>query len=312
MNFLSFLTTPFDQIATKNKTICFKGKKDSYPLLFFSLLFRQLKQTCSHPVQVLSHDIGIALIKSSLATSFLGQASLYWLKNIAAYKPKQKKELVSFLKHYSGLNGAVFFVDETIVCAKKDFGCMIDIPEKIDETSFRSLCSFLGHKSIAGHARLLFEKNKAITIDEACLLIQYAVVNGRYMNRFVDVWMDKIVAPEHSLSTLSSAFFSKDTQRFFSVWSQMEADYSPQFWIVFWSEQLWRAFNFVEYANKGQILEAKRIGFRLPYNVKNYLWQKLDLTRLKDLHDLLYKVDYSLKNGGKPFSLELLYFQYFS
>jgi hypothetical protein len=142
--------------------------------------------------------------------------------------------------------------------------------------------------------------------------MQYMRLAGRGIDEFLKHWVDKIIAPEHSLLILSSHFFAREKQQFFMLWKSMEQDYAPQFWISFWSEQLWRAYNFVEQSDKRNYSEAKRVSFRLPHNFTQRLWTNASLVELRNAHDFLYSVDGSLKHGGAATSLELLYTNFFT
>ncbi|MCK5632575.1 hypothetical protein KAH94_02420 [bacterium] len=294
------------------KTICFKGLREKYPLLFFSIFFKQIKKQGMVSVEtVKTPQEEPTSIFAKLSTSFLGNTSLYWLKNISEFKPKKSKQILDFLKIYSGPNNAVFFVDESALCKIKDFQLTVLLPEKIDQKAFEALAIFFEKSMTKIKSSQIFKKVRAVSLDDACLLMEYAQLSGRSVDDFTATWLNKIVEPEYSLIELSKQFFARDTKKFFSLWSTMSKDYSVQFWTVFWSEQLWRAYNFIEQSNKRQFLEAKRISFRLPFNFTKQLWRYTDKDELRKAHDFIYSVDCSQKNGGASFSLELFYTRFF-
>jgi len=310
MDFQSFLKTEPHELFQRRETICFRGLGQGYPLLFFFELFKHVGDAqveVARPAEENSADSF-----ARLSTSFLGQTSFYWLKNISSLKGKKGKQLLTFLKSYQGPHGVAFFIDAVTGGSAKDYSVCIDIPEKIDQKTFVQLADFLGQTVTAPQVAALFKAVGAISLDTACLLLQYLQVTGRVANDFMKNWLHKIAEPEHSLTALSKSFFTRDARTFFAQWAQMGDAYPPQFWISFWSEQLWRAYNFVEQSRAHNFPEAKRVSFRLPYNFTQRLWRETRLPELRAAHDFLYSVDYSLKNGGAPFSLELFYFNFFT
>lgn len=315
MNLLTFVkdcTTP--DFFERYKTVCLRSRGVP-PLLFFSRLFKKMKTDVDLSVETICLDAtDPASVMAKLSTSFLGNSSLYWLKSLSDLKTKKRKQLFSFLKTYNGPNSAAFFIDETITCTAKDFQLIVDVPERVDQKFFMQLAQSLnggGEKLREESVVRVFKKTKTVGLDNACVLAQYLRLAGRGADEFMEHWLDKIVAPEYSLSELSTVFFSRDTKAFFTLWKKMGQGYSAQFWISFWSEQLWRACNFVQQSKNRQFIEAKRISFRLPYNFTQRLWRDANVLEFRSAHKFLYSVDYSLKNGGSDFSLELFYTKFF-
>lgn len=297
-------------------TICFRVQSDVQPLLFFSSMISMIKKTSERSVEsVCLVETDTSMVMAKMATSFLGLTSVYWFKNITALKPKKSKELVDYLKTYTGPHCILFVLDETIVCPANCFSLTISVPTLIGTKECLALCEFMygvDEKIRPDVVHHLFKKVRQVSLDNACLLLQYMRLAGRGADEFLQQWSHKIVAPEHSLVQLSSSFFAKDKQQFFLLWQQMGQDYSAQFWISFWSEQMWRAYNFVEQSRKQNYAEAKRVSFRLPNNFIQKLWAQTQLDELRNAHDFLYLLDCSLKNGGAETSLELFYTNFFT
>lgn len=317
MDFFTFLKdcqTP--HFFDRYKTICFRVRSEANPLLFFSYFVNKLKKQVDCPVEsICLLETDTAIVMSKLATSFLGQVSLFWFKNIAALKPKKSKELVDYLKTYDGPNCVIFSLDETIASSSKDFNLTITIPDQLGQKEFAAVFEFFQgqeEKIRPDLVQQLFKKVKTLNLEGACLLMHYMRLAGRGADEFLKHWTDKIIAPEHSLLMLSSHFFAREKQQFFSLWNEMEQEYAPQFWISFWSEQLWRAYNFVDQSHKRQYAEAKRVSYRLPHNFTQKLWAHADLIELRNAHDFLYVLDCSLKNGGQATFLDLFYTNFFT
>lgn len=317
MEFLSFLQTcQSSSFFEHHKTVCLRMHSEALPLLFLSTCMNKIKKSIEYPVESVSlTQTEGALVIAKLATSFLGNVSVYWLKDIGALKPKKSKELLDFLKTYDGPNAVVCVVDETVPCNASDFQVSVTLPDKIGPKEFASLFTFFygaEEKLRSEVVTLLFKKVKMLNLDNACLVMQYLRLAGRGAEDFLHQWTDKLIASEHSLVTLSGHFFARDKQQFFLLWKEMESDYSAQFWISFWSEQLWRAYNFVEQVRRQNHAEAKRISYRLPYNFIQKIWAQANLAELRNAHDFIYSIDGALKNGGAETSLELLYTNFFT
>jgi len=313
MDIISFFTNISSaDFFKKNKTICFSGAKEHCPVLFFSLFLKHLKSVCSDSVQIIDcQQQELASICGQLATSFLGSSTIFWCTNIGVCKPKKKKQLLQTIKNYSGPNVVLFFADETVSFTKKDVDLFLQLPTKVDEKLFAKLAPILTGRVSDKAVRSLFSKSSAIDLDAACLLLQYLQLLGRNGTSFVQEWLHKLIEPEHSLQSLSGSLFANDKKKFFSLWKSLGKEYPPQFWISFWSEQLWRAFYFVQYSKRRQFIEAKRISYRLPYSFVNGNWRRCSADQLSHAHQLLYDIDCSLKNGGHERSLELVYTNFF-
>ena len=110
---------------------------------------------------------------------------------------------------------------------------------------------------------------------------------------------------EHSLFQLSKYLLFRDSAPFYILWAEIVYLYSPQFWISFWSEQLFRAYYFILYQKQNDFRLSKQIGLRLPFEFIKSGWRYLDINLLKEAHHLLYQIDYNLKNGGSDLGLDL-------
>jgi len=287
-----------------------------YPLLFFSLFIKRLKSISTIPVEVVHLEIdGIEKAKAKLETTFLGQKFLYWLHDITIIKGKNKAKVIDYIKKYDGPNLLAFFSDDSVTLSKEKNKITVHLEESIDAKLFLKFVTFLGitpSKSLLGFTKKLFDRYHRIDFDTASILISYALLLGRGYNDFLNKWLDKIIAPEKSLFALSQYFFQKNSCLFFTLWSSMHLDYSEPFWVVFWSEQLWRASNYVYQMKNRNLSEAKRVSFRLPFSFMQRNWKDFHPSELKNAHDFIYDIDYALKNGGSSFALDLFYSKFFN
>lgn len=292
--------------------ICFKGNQEAYPLLFFSLLFKRLKTMPIISIDCVSEQW--PTIQAQLETSFLGQRYIYWLGNISELDEKKKKQLIVYLGHYTGPNCVALFLPAELSIANKQ--CEeIMVEPLIDQTSFIKLLTFFeknGSVNIQSIVTRVYKENKTIPLDTACLLMHYLeLLSANTTDYFISDWLSKIVTPEKSLFTLSAYLFSKKAKLFLQEWSKIGPDYSEQFWVAFWSEQLWRAYHFVEYSRAHQPALAKRIAMRLPFTFMQRDWQNFSVNELRNAHQAIYEIDFALKNGGSAIALDAFYSKFF-
>jgi hypothetical protein len=189
----------------------------------------------------------------------------------------------------------------------------IEVPGTIDQSKMDELMHWYAMKpSQPGLYMIqrLFKRHKNITLDAACMVMKYASLVGTGNQREVDDWLDMVLDIERSLFALSSAFFAKQGRLFFSLWSSIHDHYEPLFWITFWSEQIWRAACFVRYATAHNIVEARKIGHRLPFSFMQRDWRQVKEGELVAAHQFLYSADFAMKNGSEVPVLELLYMKF--
>ncbi len=308
--------TNFLRALEKNEMIdysvvCFTGS--SYPLLFFSLVINRLRQHYGDRVKKIeAAQFDNSSIQASLNISFLGQTLLYWCgdsKQVAASKSKQ---FLADIKYYEGPHSVWFFTDtwEHTPNAKQ---CIIQLHE-IDKAQtmdiIRVLMPELQDYSLITY---VFEKKAMLTLETVCLLLHYSFLIGRkQLPEFTTTLLDKIIVPEQSLFTLSTHFFAKNPTLFFQVWRAIEHDYVPLFWISFWSDQLFRASNFIALTKQKNLTEAKKIAHKLPFTFIKRDWQKVTIKELNAAHNTLYHLDYTLKQGGSEHFLNLFFVNFFS
>lgn len=252
------------------------------------------------------------MIQAQLETTFLGQRTFYWLKSAVDLDEKKRKQLIAYLAQYQGPNIVGVFV--ALESQTSPEGVEIIVEPLIDQKTFTQLVTYLSVNSTLATRQLMdrvFKQNDMIPLDTACLLMSYGRVLGANSEYFISSWLEKILTPERSLFTLSTYFFAKKGQLFFKEWSRIRADYSEQFWIAFWSEQLWRAYHFVEYTRAKQPAMAKKIAHRLPFTFMQRDWQQFKVNELRNAHHYLYEIDSALKNSGDPVGFDLFYSKFF-
>ena len=175
LNFFTHITE--SDFFDKHSRICFKGiAKQEYPLLFFSLLCVQIKKMGTIPVEVIDlAQADVVQTKSKLATSFLGNKTLYWLKNINDLRDKKRKEWLSYLQEYQGPNSVAFFVEDGTKFISQRGVVIVQMPKAVDQKMFPQLMAFLGH-TVSPRTSLivarLFRQSGALSIEPACIVVQ--------------------------------------------------------------------------------------------------------------------------------------------
>lgn len=315
--FINNNLSDFQNLMHEKSILLFNAKE--YPALFFSYFLQKLKSSVSITiinVNLLEKDFNE--LKPQLEMSFLGRKSFYWLGNLSLLNEKKIKEIFDYLNSYNGPNQIGLSIENELDLTGK---------HKLNEDKFvivncntlstvEHLQIFLNFLDVKLEIALpYFEKSfktlNVITLDQAFILTYYIKLVGKKSNDFLDSWFDKVFVTEQSLFTLSKFLFAKDVKQFFYYWNVISPNYQPIFWVTFWSEQLFRAYWYVKFMNEGSIIQAKQIAYRLPFSFIQYDWKKCSIDKLKEAHQLIYDIDYSLKNGGTELSLDLLYANFF-
>lgn len=322
MSLESFLQQASKKTFWDNKrVVCFKGK--DYPFLFYSNLFNYLDDKNILPANnknLIISQVDKAKLLGSLQQSFLGEKTFYWL---GVYKAtdaaKSKSDLFKFIVNYSGPNFIAFHLNDEKITSKvssqvkrMDF---IEIEENVNKSLFEKLIKFfgldLGSRKL-GLVRKIFQQAKYLSLDQSCMLMQYLdLVNPKMIDDFYDYLSSILVDVQPSLNLLSQYFFSRQKEAFFNVWSFVCNDYSEMFWISFWSEQIWKAYNVVKFLKQKNFASARSMSFRLPFMFINQGWKNFSLNELANRYQFLYNVDFAFKTGSTFCSLDLFFVKHF-
>jgi hypothetical protein len=292
--------------------------EDTYPLLFFSYLLKYQQKT-SDPIMYL--DVNSCLeqdIKAQLETSFLGMKRIYWLGAIHQLPKKKAQSWLIYLQKYNGPNSIMFAIsDELISPYKKSEQSIktVAVPAQVNKAMFAQLFTCFVRELRPMDKRYIdkiFIGSDKIDIDVACVLMHYVQVMGSKSQEFFDSWLDQLVIPDKSLFKLSQYFFAQQFSIFFKMWSKIKDEYPEQFWISFWSEQIWRALFYCQMMQKRDIVAAKKIGYRLPFSFLQKDYRQHTVEHLQQAHQWLYDLDVSLKNGGSSIGLDSFFSRFFS
>ncbi len=276
---------------------------DSYPASFFVRLIALLK-TKTACMSLDSELYKLADIKAQLETSFLGNRMLYLVKNIHELDAASKRAWISYSKTYQGPHCILFFTQANV---ENDRMLTVELPQFCDAMLYRLLYEYFyeGAQLDSSFVAKLFEHSQKITLDQACMLMGYQTVIGRKSDTFFKHWLARLVVPEKSLFTLSQYLFAKQPRLFLQHWQTLKSDFPEEFWVAYWSEQIWQAALFVARARTQGFDAAKKAAYRLPFSFINKDWRSHSQESLTQAHQFLYKLDYNLKNSAGTHGLEL-------
>jgi hypothetical protein len=317
MNFLEFLKTIKNKdFGQQYNVLCFSG--DIYPLLFFKTIFDFLfeKKIIEEKPQFV--EVGkknANELFSCLQQSFLGQVRFYYLGDYSGRLDKKKEKVLQFIFSYDGPHSVSLFVDSKIKIKKSKSLLSIDLPKAIKKNDFLSFVDFLQKDySKQKHAAIskVFNSVNALSLDEACRFVDCLdLVSTKSIGEF-EQYVKLFLEPEKSLFTLSSYFFARNSKAFFSLWKEICNSYPDIFWIMYWSDQVWRAYYVVKFQRKKKPQAASKICFRLPFTFSKMHWRDYTLQELSGAHEFLYNADYALKTGSKFCFLDLFFAKHFS
>jgi hypothetical protein len=286
--------------------------------VFLNRLFTSLEKRNSLPAPLHRYSAelyGEASVIGALSQALLGNNLCYWLGDLSSLKKttKKRQDLVSFVAAYKGPHKALFFVDNKI--SHEEGAVTINCDETITPVLLSLLALTLGYEPTADKLNLILaivRENEIVSLDSICLLFDYTdLINRKQLPLYQD-YIGELIDRRYSLSTLTDCFFRQDAVGLFAMWRKMSGDYSDIFWIVFWAEQVWRAYLVVYFMQQKNYRDAKRMSFRLPYSFVNTLWKQHDMKKLAQAYQYLYTCDYKLKRGEIAEPIESFFIVYFS
>lgn len=300
-------------LVSSYNVIHIKGEGE-YPSLFIVRFFDFLRNHFDSAFELIDvKELAIDVLQRKLETSFLGLSYVYWLKSFHELDDKNRKQWLSYIYAYKGPN-IIMFYDENELTIGREMLLSVQLPSSIaSDVMTRLLQAFKCKPSQSGILLLyrLFKRHRSITLDQSANLMLYISCISSSNDEHVDILLDRLIGTETSLFTLSTLFFAKQREPFFKAWSHMHTDYSDVFWITFWAEQVWRASFYISYASNRNMIEAKKISYRLPFSFIQKDWKTHSQAELIAAHQFLYSADHALKNGNESPILELFYIKFF-
>jgi hypothetical protein len=265
-----------------------------YPAFFLMRWFWYLK-TKQNVFYEFIEDINI------LNCSFLGEGRYYWLGNIDDYTLKKKHDIISYLLNYQGPHTVGLYLDTDFVQKIiKNKSNLIDLG-LVDLQNLMAILPWIDQE---------FKNNskKPVTFDQAIMLQEYNLLANDSINNLLIEW--PIFETDESLFNLGKYFFKKDSKSFFSLLTKLQDNYGTQFYISYFSDQLFRAILYCHYRKNNMLDDAKTISYKLPYNLIQNDWEFLNIDYLKSKLVELYNIDFQIKNGGSIYLLDSWFLKY--
>lgn len=314
MSLVQFLTSLDSHFSQDKRYLVTYFQTESYPIIFSLLLRNYIRTNYNASLYTYSlADESVSALQIQLETYFLGSSLSYWLTHSLGDLEKAKqKEITRYIKQYQGPHTVICFGQEELTGTHIN---TVIIPQSITKEILYTLLPMLGMQRTA-REELFIKKlgtyQATLSLDTACLLLYYGrLLNRNQYDEFFNYWFGQLVDSKQSLFKLSQLFFAKQAGPFFKEWQQIRQSYATQFWISFWSEQIWRAYNFIYLARAHNWIEAKKISARLPFSFMQRDWKQIKLDELYNAHQSLYTLDYKLKHGVSEIGLELFYNTFF-
>lgn len=300
-----------EDFIMKYSVILFKSDVNCY--IFFEEFFKKFKVVFSEKININSIELteqSFGSIVQILEMSFLGQRYFYNIK-VAESDVKLIARFNKYLQTYNGPH-TIFFVSKLSSNSFKENILIIDFPSILNFQEYVFVYNFLySEQPESSFVKALFSKKSNFTLDEFCLIIKYQKVVGKNFDIFFKDYFYLLLSPDHSLFLLSQYLFAKQPKLFFDALSKLEKLYPPEFWIVFWSEQIWQSIIFINHVNNYGIMAAKTVVSRLPFSFINKDWKRHNIPELVLAYEALYKFDYNFKNGASSMGLYLWYHSFF-
>lgn len=278
-------------------------------ILFLQAFLARIKEIKQQTLVICNmQEQSYAAMQSQLATSFLGTACIYAL-SLVEHTAKADAAMLSYLESYHGPHTVIVGTSQEHALRERPDVLHLFLDEAIDQATYTALYKFLKKEDVVDirFVQELFRRSQTISLDMACMMMHYQLFVGKNNQQFFTTWFDRIVEQKQSLFVLSQYLFARDAERFYHVWQQVGQEYPSEFWIAYWSEQLWQAIIFITIAKQDGALVAKKSVSRLPFAFMQKDWHKHTLEQLTLAHDMLYQIDYANKNGAITEGLDIWY-----
>ncbi|MFA5998548.1 MAG: hypothetical protein WC747_00810 [Candidatus Babeliales bacterium] len=316
MEITEFFAQSTESFVKNHSVILFTGK--SYSPLFFDRALVFLQKKLGQPLKKINLDQEFTAIQIALHTSFLGQTQIYCFGDLSLLSSKKKKtDWIKFIQSYQGPHTIIGFLcdeDNLPLSSSQSSLLQVSIAESYNSDQIKKL-SFLYDSlkpEVAAHFfAKLYRINSQYSLDQICLLQDYSGLLGKSMDLFFDDWVEKLVVSDISLFYLSQLFFEKKAEEFFVKWSDVRPYYSDQFWTTFFSEQLFKAYFYVQWQGRVPV-DQKQITFGLPFSFLKQDWKLYTLFELQASHQKMYEIDLALKSGGSSYRLDAFFALFFS
>ncbi len=273
-----------------------------YPLLCVQRIVHFLAQKLARPVRFLDLSVfSFDQICAQCTMSFLGKEFVFCLGDVDVLRGAERAKLLDYIVSYNGPHTVIFFSTQAV-----DGVFTLNVPLQIQERDMRDLHVLCGEDHVA-RASMLCRPIGTCSLEQAIRLIDYGSVLGSQRTAFLTYWLPHLVRSETSLFQLSGALFAGDVHAFGQQWHALTEVYDFPFWLVYFSEQFFRAYFFIKYKRAGAHELAKKISYRLPFSFIQRDYKCYEPPIFLRAHKELRALDAHLKTGGDPLALERVF-----
>lgn len=301
-------------ILTSNRSVVCLSYEASQPL-FFDKIQQYVEKKMDCPLKKLSLEGSVLDLTMQLSTTFLGQSHWFIITNIDSIQAgKKKSDFIQFLKNYAGPHRILLFLPQDDVGVDFHSESMYVIAPRYTHDEAKKITLLYEDAKpelMAYFYRKMYTLKKEYSLDELCLLKEYALLVGNNSAQFIDEWIEKLIQSDVSLFHVSQLFYEKNSTEFFVKWDKVRNVYSDQFWTAFFSEQLFKGYFYIQH--KGMVPpEQKIITFGLSFSFLKYDWKLFSKTELQRAHQKIYEIDLSLKRSGSIYQLDTFFMSFFN
>lgn len=313
MEIIDFFNNVSSVKADGKPVICFTS--EIYQPIFWEKIKHVIEKHIGESMQKFSPEQSFSDIQIRLETTFLGQQQWFWIGNLDSMSiAKKKAEFLQFLKNYTGPHRIVLCMlsqDGPLPVPTHD---TYTIAHSYTNDQIKKFSIFYDDQKpeiVAYFFSKIFSMKKEYSLDQLCLLKEYAGLLGNNMGQFFQDWMEKLIVSDVSLFYLSQLFFEKNGAEFFIQWHKIRTLYPDQFWTAFFSEQIFKAYFYVQY--KGQVpQDQKQLTFGVPFSFLKHDWKMYSHKELQAAHQKIYEIDLSLKRNGSAYQLDTFCMSFFN
>nr|MBP7854778.1 hypothetical protein [Candidatus Babeliales bacterium] len=251
----------YTQIFSKQPSVIIFESKKYAPVAFAQIIGWLEQINVVHDVQRLNLDQDLEQIKMILQTTFLGQSQQFIFHDVSILAKKKRSEFLQFLQYYQGPHQIIGWIghQDDMQLVDTDHLIKIVVADMYTQDVVHGLL-FLYHdqkrESIAYFFARLFRIRKELSLDQICLLHGYARLIGKNIDIFFQEWFDQLIMDDVSLFFVAQLFFEKKPDAFFKHWHWIRPYFSDQFWVTFFSDQIFKAYLYVRM--HGQVPQAQK------------------------------------------------------
>jgi len=250
-----------------------------------------------------------------VTTLFLGQRWIYSIKGLSGCDKRTQRHVLDMLAQTQLAHHVLIFTDQLDVAknALHDVSSAIIACDHVSQNAFaRTYYTLFSQTFPSDYLRQVYAERRSLHFIHAYLIMWYYYVLGKRFTRWHDQWLGYVVPEQASLFQLAEYVFRKNATKTWLTWKRVFADYPIEFWIAFWSDQMWQAYTFVSVAQEHTVARARKVTTKLPYSFMQRDWRYIQLHELTAALTYLYSLDVHMKQGGSQYVIELFLYKWLS